>query len=88
VNELLTHHEVAAWLKVTPRYVLRLARDGYLERIKPPGTKMVRFERSAVLAYLETGRSAPQRPGASAARLDLGAEMPTGSTRSMARRRF
>lgn len=51
VPELLTAEEVAERLEVTPRYVLRLAREGRLPRVKL-SHKCVRFRPDDVRAYV------------------------------------
>ena len=68
-ERLLTADEVAERLHCTRRYVLRLARAGAFERVKPPGRKTVLFRESSIDAYIESGRQAPVDVGASAARL-------------------
>ncbi len=54
-------------LHVSRRYVLRLAREGVLERVKRPGGKVVLFREAKIRAYIESGRQAPVTVGASAA---------------------
>lgn len=51
VPELLTAEEVAERLEVTPRYVLQLAREGRLPRVKL-SHKCVRFRPDDVRAYV------------------------------------
>jgi excisionase family DNA binding protein len=69
--DLLTADRVAEILHVTPRYVLRLGREGALERIKRPGGKGVLFPEAGVRRYLEQGRETrPMEIGAAAAHLD------------------
>lgn len=51
VPELLTAEEVAERLEVSPRYVLRLAREGRLPRVKL-SHKCVRFRPDDVRAYV------------------------------------
>jgi excisionase family DNA binding protein len=56
MDRLLTPDEVAKVLGVSVRYVWRMGRTGRLPRIKPPGTRYVRFRQSDVEHYIESGR--------------------------------
>ena len=68
-ERLLSADEVAEVLHVTRRYVLRLARQGAIERVKPPGRKTVLFPESGLKRYIESGREPALQVGATAARL-------------------
>jgi excisionase family DNA binding protein len=89
-DRLIDADEAARILRCTRRYVLRLAREGAIERVKPPGRKTVLFWESAILAYLESGRQAPVRVGSSAARLleDAPVELAAPRAATWERRRF
>jgi excisionase family DNA binding protein len=70
---LLTVDEVAAWLKVEPRYVYRLASSGALLRVYVG--RYVRVPAASVRAYIKsntvevaTPPIRPRRPGARARR--------------------
>ncbi|MFV2094519.1 helix-turn-helix domain-containing protein [Solwaraspora sp. WMMB762] len=54
---LLTPDEVAARLRATPRFVRRLVADRRIAYVKVG--RLVRFEESAVAAYVERNRIAP-----------------------------
>jgi excisionase family DNA binding protein len=56
-HELLTSDEVAARLRVTPRFVRRLVAERRIAFVKVG--RLVRFEASAVAAYVERQRVAP-----------------------------
>ncbi|RIV32406.1 helix-turn-helix domain-containing protein [Micromonospora radicis] len=56
-DELLTADEVAARLKATPRFVRRLVAERRIAFVKVG--RLVRFEASAVAAYIETHRVVP-----------------------------
>ncbi|MBQ1027649.1 MULTISPECIES: helix-turn-helix domain-containing protein [unclassified Micromonospora] len=56
-DELLTADEVAARLKATPRFVRRLVAERRIAFVKVG--RLVRFEASAVAAYIETNRVVP-----------------------------
>ena len=60
-DRLLKPAEAAALLGYTDRYVLRLGRKGTLPRVKPDGSKYVRFRLSDVLAYRDSRRESPAR---------------------------
>jgi excisionase family DNA binding protein len=64
-ERLLTADEAAARLHVSRRYVLRLARDGALERVKRG--RDVLFPSAAIDRYLEQGRRPVVDVGATAA---------------------
>ncbi|MFV2022518.1 helix-turn-helix domain-containing protein [Micromonospora sp. LOL_023] len=55
-DRLVTPEEVAARLRVTPRFVRRLVADRRIEYVKVG--RLVRFEESAVAAYVERNRIA------------------------------
>ncbi|MFV2013359.1 MULTISPECIES: helix-turn-helix domain-containing protein [unclassified Micromonospora] len=54
---LLTPDEVAARLRATPRFVRRLVADRRIAYVKVG--RLVRFEESAVAAYVERNRIVP-----------------------------
>ncbi|MFD2768526.1 helix-turn-helix domain-containing protein [Micromonospora eburnea] len=56
-DELLTADEVAARLKATPRFVRRLVAERRIAFVKVG--RLVRFEASAVTAYIERNRVVP-----------------------------
>ncbi|MEU3455746.1 helix-turn-helix domain-containing protein [Micromonospora sp. NPDC006766] len=56
-DELLTADEVAARLKATPRFVRRLVAERRIAFVKVG--RLVRFEASAVAAYIERNRVVP-----------------------------
>lgn len=56
-DELLTADEVAARLKATPRFVRRLVAERRIAFVKVG--RLVRFEASAVAAYIESNRVVP-----------------------------
>jgi excisionase family DNA binding protein len=85
---MLSAEEVATILRVSRRYVLRLAREGAFERVKVPGRKVVLFRESAIDAYLASGRQPPPAPGTAARVLDGPVlERRSGATAGAARRR-
>lgn len=49
-EDLITVDELAAWLRVTPRFVRRLVADRKIEYVK--AGRAVRFRRSAVEEYI------------------------------------
>ncbi len=73
-ESLLTVDEVAAWLKVEPRYVYRLAASGALLRVYVG--RYVRIPAASVRAYIKANTVEPvsspargaRRPGARARR--------------------
>jgi excisionase family DNA binding protein len=73
-DELLTVQQVAAWLKVEPRYVYRLASSGFLLRVYVG--RYVRIPAASVRAYIQANTveainpplPVPRRPGARARR--------------------
>ena len=88
-GRLYTADEAAEILRVTRRYVLRLARQGAIERIKPPGRKLVLFDGAALRAYIDSGRQAAVAVGASAARvIDIPTAPVARPASAMTRRRF
>ncbi|MDW5330803.1 MULTISPECIES: helix-turn-helix domain-containing protein [unclassified Plantactinospora] len=56
-DELLTADEVAARLRATPRFVRRLVAERRIAFVKVG--RLVRFEASAVTAYIESNRVVP-----------------------------
>nr|MDT0658962.1 helix-turn-helix domain-containing protein [Micromonospora sp. DSM 115978] len=56
-DELLTAEEVAARLRATPRFVRRLVAERRIAFVKVG--RLVRFEASAVAAYIEKNRVVP-----------------------------
>lgn len=56
-DELLTADEVAARLKATPRFVRRLVAERRIAFVKVG--RLVRFEASAVAAYIDNNRVVP-----------------------------
>ncbi|WP_422773651.1 helix-turn-helix domain-containing protein [Plantactinospora sp. WMMC1484] len=56
-DELLTADEVAARLRATPRFVRRLVAERRIAFVKVG--RLVRFEPSAVTAYIESNRVVP-----------------------------
>jgi excisionase family DNA binding protein len=56
-DELLTADEVAARLRATPRFVRRLVAERRIEYVKVG--RLVRFEASAVAAYIDRNRVVP-----------------------------
>lgn len=56
-QELLTGEEVAAVLKTTPRFVRRLVAERRIEYVKVG--RLVRFQESAVVEYVERNRVMP-----------------------------
>lgn len=56
-DELLTADEVAARLKATPRFVRRLVAERRIAFVKVG--RLVRFEASAVAAYIDSNRVVP-----------------------------
>jgi len=56
-DELLTADEVAARLRATPRFVRRLVAERRIEYVKVG--RLVRFEASAVAAYIDSNRVVP-----------------------------
>jgi excisionase family DNA binding protein len=56
-DELLTPDEVAARLRATPRFVRRLVAERRIAFVKVG--RLVRFEASAVAAYIEANRVTP-----------------------------
>ncbi|MGW0430933.1 helix-turn-helix domain-containing protein [Micromonospora sp. NPDC003197] len=56
-DELLTADEVAARLRATPRFVRRLVAERRIAFVKVG--RLVRFEASAVTAYIEGNRVVP-----------------------------
>lgn len=56
-DELLTADEVAARLKATPRFVRRLVAERRIAFVKVG--RLVRFEASAVAAYIDRNRVVP-----------------------------
>ncbi|MBM0203783.1 helix-turn-helix domain-containing protein [Micromonospora sp. STR1s_5] len=56
-DELLTANEVAARLKATPRFVRRLVAERRIAFVKVG--RLVRFETSAVAAYIDGNRVVP-----------------------------
>jgi excisionase family DNA binding protein len=57
VDELLTTDELAARLRATPRFVRRLLAERRIEYVKVG--RLVRFEESAVAAFIERNRVEP-----------------------------
>lgn len=57
IEPLLTKDEVADILRVSPRTVIEMARDGRLERIALPAG--LRFSRAAVVKYIAEHTVAP-----------------------------
>lgn len=53
---ILTKQEAAELLRCTPRFLERMVHSGRLKALKPTG-KFVRFRRSDIDAFLETGAS-------------------------------
>lgn len=62
VQSLLTAQEVADMLGVSERYVWKLGREGRLPRVKPPGSKYVRFKLEDVQAYIDAGTQEAPTP--------------------------
>ncbi|MGI5215428.1 helix-turn-helix domain-containing protein [Plantactinospora sp. CA-290183] len=56
-DELLTADEVAARLRATPRFVRRLVAERRIAFVKVG--RLVRFEASAVTAYIDNNRVVP-----------------------------
>ncbi|MEV4756005.1 helix-turn-helix domain-containing protein [Micromonospora sp. NPDC049559] len=56
-DELLTPDEVAARLRATPRFVRRLVAERRIAFVKVG--RLVRFEASAVTAYIDRNRVVP-----------------------------
>jgi excisionase family DNA binding protein len=56
-DELLTTDEVAARLRATPRFVRRLVAERRITYVKVG--RLVRFEESAVAAYIDANRVVP-----------------------------
>ncbi|MFY1672704.1 helix-turn-helix domain-containing protein [Plantactinospora sp. WMMB334] len=56
-DELLTADEVAARLRATPRFVRRLVAERRIAFVKVG--RLVRFEASAVTAYIDSNRVVP-----------------------------
>lgn len=56
-DELLTADEVAARLRATPRFVRRLVAERRIAFVKVG--RLVRFEASAVTAYIDNNRVIP-----------------------------
>jgi excisionase family DNA binding protein len=55
-TQLLTLEEVAATLRLRPRTVQELIREGRLTRIRPTGRRLTRFDSAQVQALIEAGR--------------------------------
>ncbi|MBA2434822.1 MAG: excisionase family DNA-binding protein [Chthoniobacterales bacterium] len=53
-DAILTKKESAEYVRSTPRYLERMVRSGRLRALKPTG-KLVRFRRSDLDAFLESG---------------------------------
>lgn len=56
-DELLTTDEVAARLRATPRFVRRLVAERRITYVKVG--RLVRFEETAVVAYIDANRVVP-----------------------------
>jgi excisionase family DNA binding protein len=57
VDDLITTDELAARLRATPRFVRRLVAERRIEYVKVG--RLVRFEESAVAAFIERNRVEP-----------------------------
>jgi len=55
-TELMTLEEVAATLRLRPRTVQELVRQGRLTRIRPTGGRLTRFDSLEVQALIDAGR--------------------------------